>query len=109
MKKPRRPWSSDDLATLVRMREVERCRWSDIDRTLNRSDGGACGKYASLRREELPRHPAEAGGRVEVSTAQEIDRSARKQAAMRRDLTGEVFGDPPPGYSALDKRSEATS
>ncbi|EJN14729.1 hypothetical protein PMI42_01702 [Bradyrhizobium sp. YR681] len=28
----------------------------------------------------------------------------RGAAAGRRDLTAAVFGDPPPGYSALDKR-----
>jgi len=28
----------------------------------------------------------------------------RREAAHRRTLTSSVFGDPPPGYSALDKR-----
>lgn len=36
------------------------------------------------------------------------DRDARKLASYRRDLTQQTFGDPPPGYSALDaKRSGA--
>lgn len=30
---------------------------------------------------------------------------ARRQMAQR-DLTGEFFGDPPPGYSALDRREQ---
>lgn len=29
---------------------------------------------------------------------------ARRQAAERRDLTGRLLGDPPPGRSALDRR-----
>lgn len=32
---------------------------------------------------------------------------ARRQM-VQRDLTGEFFGDPPPGYSALDQREQHT-
>lgn len=35
------------------------------------------------------------------------DCEARKAAADRRDLTATFFGDPPPGYSALDKRRQS--
>jgi hypothetical protein len=31
-------------------------------------------------------------------------RDARRDAADQRSLTGQVFGDPPPGFSALDAR-----
>lgn len=33
-----------------------------------------------------------------------VDRETRKAAADQRDLTATFFGDPPPGFSALDKR-----
>jgi len=33
------------------------------------------------------------------------EREARREAEERRGLTGQFFGDPPVGYSALDKRS----
>ena len=36
--------------------------------------------------------------------SEEIERRNRFAALDRRDLTASVFGDPPPGYSALDKR-----
>lgn len=105
MKKPKRLWSADDLATMIRMREVERSRWSDIEKALDRGAGSVHAKYQSLRRDKLPSaHQNDAGGRPSISADQESERLARKQAAMRRDLTGEVFGDPPPGFSALDHR-----
>jgi IS30 family transposase len=33
-----------------------------------------------------------------------LARNARHEAAERRDLTATFFGDPPPGYSALDQK-----
>jgi hypothetical protein len=45
-----------------------------------------------------------AGGRAKVSANAMAERSARAEASYRRDLTAEIFGDPPPGYSALDRR-----
>jgi hypothetical protein len=35
------------------------------------------------------------------------DREARKAAADRRDITATFCGDPPPGFSALDKRRQS--
>ncbi|MGJ4888926.1 hypothetical protein ACQR1Y_12070 [Bradyrhizobium sp. HKCCYLRH3099] len=40
----------------------------------------------------------------EAPNAAEIERSARERAARQMSLTASVFGDPPPGYSALDRR-----
>jgi hypothetical protein len=39
-----------------------------------------------------------------VSAQALADRDARKAAAELRTQTAEFFGDPPPGYSALDRR-----
>jgi hypothetical protein len=33
-------------------------------------------------------------------------RAARKEAEYARDITASVFGDPPPGYSALDRKRQ---
>lgn len=38
-----------------------------------------------------------------VLTPEEYDRQRRNEARDRMNLTGLVLGDPPPGYSALDK------
>lgn len=35
------------------------------------------------------------------------DRDRRRAAAHRQNLTSILFGDPPPGYSALDRRQQA--
>lgn len=37
------------------------------------------------------------------------DRDARKLAGYRRDVTAQTFGDPPPGYSALDQKRSGIS
>lgn len=41
-----------------------------------------------------------------ASPREEADRAARKEAANRQDLTAQFFGDPPPGYSALDRKRQ---
>jgi hypothetical protein len=45
------------------------------------------------------------GGRSTVSASALTERSVRAEALHRRDLTASIFGDPPPGYSALDRRA----
>lgn len=44
-----------------------------------------------------------------VSTSAEDARARREKAAERRSLTATFFGDPPPGYSALDRKRDAAS
>lgn len=47
---------------------------------------------------------------VERTSRMEVDfrdRNAREAAANRRTLTQQFFGDPPPGYSALDRKRAA--
>lgn len=43
---------------------------------------------------------------VEISQAM-IEREARRAAENRRSVTATFFGDPPPGYSALDQRRQS--
>jgi hypothetical protein len=42
---------------------------------------------------------------VEISQAM-VEREARKRAEAHRSITASFFGDPPPGYSALDQRRQ---
>ena len=101
----RRRWTDDDVSRMIDMRERQCLSWSVIDAELKRPAGGSCIKYESLRRPKLPSmHPNDAGGRITLSVDQEMERTARRQASLQRDLTAEIFGDPPPGFSALDKR-----
>ena len=43
-------------------------------------------------------------GSLRASEYELAERDARRKAADRRDLTAVICGDPPPGYSALDRR-----
>jgi len=43
-------------------------------------------------------------GALRLSEEQIRDRDARYEAGQRRNYTQEFFGDPPPGYSALDRQ-----
>lgn len=43
-------------------------------------------------------------GSMRVSESALAERDARYEASQLRDLTAATFGDPPPGFSALDRR-----
>lgn len=178
----RKRWSADDEAKLIRLREVDRLSWYEIDSHFGREHGSCSHKYAALKDGAPPPakpkpadkivHPhwseadmalAQAHWRalfvdvyggsaprdarrlvfesigaalqrtptavenrlrlygasfglnpaskplerpVEVSQAM-IERDARKRAEACRSITANFFGDPPPGYSALDQRRQA--
>lgn len=99
--KSRVPWSEEDVAELIRLREVEKMLWSDIDKRFNRAAGASCCKYQGLRRgnEQVSKYGA--GGRINTT---EVDRlRMARRALAHQTLTAAFFGDPLPGYSALDK------
>lgn len=103
-KQEHRPWFEADVAQLIRMREVERLVWTDIDRAMGRSRGSACGKYTSLRRGSIQVSKFGGGGRIDATDV-ERDR-AERAGLVHPTLAGRVFGDPLPGQSALDKRQQ---
>lgn len=102
--KQRRPWSDDDVARLIRMREVEGKTWREIDVALGRPQSGSQLKYKALKAPDTLSAGSIGGGRVVLSPDQEANLRARKDAENRMSLTATLFGDPPPGYSALDRR-----
>lgn len=105
-KKPCRPWTEADVALLVRLREVDGLTYRAIDARMQRPQDGACVKYESLRRPTGPVHPSDAGGRIHLSAQQQADLTARKQAENRQSPLSRLLGEPPPGYSALDRRNQ---
>lgn len=105
-KKPYRPWSETDVDELVRLREVEQLKFREIDKRMQRSQGASSVKYESLRRPTGRVHPAEAGGRIHLSEQQLADLVARKQAENRQSPVSRLLGEPPPGYSALDRSKQ---
>lgn len=110
MSKIMRPWTPDDIARLLHMRDVQHLPWSVIDAALRRSKGGSQLKHRSIRKgpilREIRSGPDACSRTVPSAVALEL-RDARNAAANRMTPTAAFFGDPPPGYSALDRREAA--
>lgn len=107
-RKAARPWSDEDVARLIHMREVQCLPWSVMDEALGRSKGGSQLKYGLVRKLRQPSPDMGRGhagsGRAIPSPEQLAEREQRSAAANRMTPTSIFFGDPPPGYSALDRR-----
>lgn len=104
MKKvPRRPWISSEVERAKILR-AEGHSDLEIDRRLNRRPGSTNLKLAV----KVPvRHNPEGGpntGSIRAPDHVLAERDARKEAADRRDLTARFCGDPPKGYSELERR-----
>lgn len=84
----RLPWTDEDVAEVIRLREVENLSWSEIDRRMKRPRGCSATKYDSLRRK--------------IPTPRPKPPQAAHQAPA--SLTAAILGDPLPGRSALDRR-----
>ncbi|HWL05474.1 MAG TPA: hypothetical protein VNQ99_11170 [Xanthobacteraceae bacterium] len=121
MKRPGRPFTPADDDAIRRGRRAGHT-YNRIAQDLGRGKGiitkrairlGIWGmKPECVPLEPIPPEPRveahllEPGNRVKTTREQEIDRQRRIEATHRRTLTQEVFGDPPPGFSALDRRGK---
>jgi hypothetical protein len=101
MKAPRRPWTPHEM---LRARAMRRngLTFTDIDRALGRSYGAAYNKLVTEPGSQPSGHNV---GSIRVADELIAERDRRREAAARRTITQEIFGDPPPGYSALDRSS----
>ncbi|WP_407146266.1 hypothetical protein [Bradyrhizobium sp. ORS 86] len=105
-------WTEIEHRKLRYMREVEKRPWAQI--TLPGRSSGACEVEYSARgfRHLAPAGP-DAPTECAAPTAPKFDFTALRERAELRlrilecGLTGGVFGDPPPGRSALDQRRAA--
>lgn len=100
-----RPWTDEEF---VRAMELKRRKWtnSQIGAELGRS-GPAVAIKVSMYEQKKIREAASwilDIGSIKVSEEQRAEREARREASYRRSPTAVIFGDPPPGYSALDRR-----
>jgi hypothetical protein len=68
----------------------------------------ACDRADAARkaRATAKREVRQNGAYIGASVSQIADRDARAAAAERRTYTQEFFGDPPPGFSALDRKRQ---
>jgi len=104
-KKARRlPWSMEEVAELVRLREMAGLNFNAIDKILNRRRGSAVVKYQTLQLGPDPQHVSETGGRVHVTPKEQAEFKALKLAQNRQSDISRLLGEPPPGYSALDQK-----
>jgi hypothetical protein len=95
-------WTKYEIEHLMNLRETQRKKWEDIAVIMGRSRTAVQAKwtYVTNGYSREPRHVMS----ISVApTAQEVERRARLMAPPR-DLSGFFFGDPPLGYSALDRR-----
>jgi hypothetical protein len=119
-------WTPAEIETAQRMRS-EGCFYGEIDAALGRPKGSSCGKLyrdnepeegKARRRLRLKRVRAEdytqrqsCGVELgsKASEAMLAARDLRSEAAGRRDLSAALLGDPPPGFSALDRKLSGAS
>lgn len=95
-------WSADDDAKLMRLRVQERKRWAQIAEELDRPRSSCSGRYQDLI--DPPVSTNLVADRTVVPAERFAERDARINRAPR-DLTASFFGDPLPGYSALEQRA----
>jgi hypothetical protein len=100
-----KPWSADELEQLVNLRRQAGLDWSEIAIRLDRTESGVKSKmkYIQYEAERSAKQPSVPFEREPIPDSVLIDR-ARRLAASARDLTASICGDPPRGYSALDRR-----
>jgi len=89
-------WGDDDGPTGARLRVLQR-----IAATIGRSCWGVEQRFLS----QGPSFGANKSSSSKASAHALAEREARKEAERARDLTAATFGDPPPGYSALDRKN----
>lgn len=108
---PRTLWTPSHSSRLIFLHEEEGKGFVEIGRTLGRSWRSCSGRYYRLRgkptrgaftgadREDRP-----GAVRPHDIEAQIADADRRTMLRGEQSVTSRFFGDPPPGYSALDKR-----
>ncbi len=117
-----RTWTDERYALMEELRKKRR-KWKEIGQIIGVSGALCCKKYLehkakiriAERRKQLdalgPRKPPPASLPASAASDQpqryfsDIDADLRTRIA-RQGLTAGVFGDPPPGRSALDQRGQ---
>lgn len=109
-----KPWNARDIGIAARIWQQDYADHYDEDeaprgvlvRVMNRIAAEIGCEYARVHQRHRDCGPSFiSGGHRKDLTAQALaDRDKRKMAADLRTITGHVMGDPPPGYSALDRR-----
>jgi hypothetical protein len=92
-------WDEKSISLLMELRDDEAMEWGLIAEELGRTVDQCKQKYQA----ERARRGHRPQSRI-VPNAALIDRERRERARDAASLTTRTFGDPPPGFSALDRR-----
>ena len=92
-------WTQEQIARVLYLRDDEAMEFEDIAIEVGIPATACRSKYCAIK----DRHrAARLGDKCPSKTL--LDREARERARDSQTLTASIFGDPPPGYSALDRR-----
>lgn len=113
-------WRDREIETLVYMRETQKKDWPEIAKALDRTPGACSVFYSNHKtgqrwRRDIDRKHRAARLQLEPLTLSKAppdrleEREARYAAAALRTQTQILLGDPPPGFSALDKKRQGAA
>lgn len=110
-----RKWSDADRCELIRLRRECGLSWEECAARFPNATLNACRTQFALATSKLPRGAARRTSFEAVAPlAARVDegvlaeREHRNALRVKRtDITANAFGDPLPGYSALDRRDNA--
>jgi len=88
----------------MHLRLVEGRSWDEIATALGRTESGVKSKFKYQLHQREVKAPAVPFVREPVPSEVLLEQ-AKRLTATARDLAGSVFGDPPRGFSALDRRT----
>jgi len=98
---PHTRWQAEDVIALMDMRDRRGMEWKAIAEALGRTEAQCVARWHYGR----PHHNASyVVASHKCSDEQLAEREARKAGYDARDLNSQFFGDPPLGFSALDRR-----
>lgn len=92
-------WTQEQIALVLYLRDDEAMEFEDISAEVGIPATACRSKYDAIKQRQRAFR-----GNVKCPPKNFIDRESRERARDTQTLTAAVFGDPPPGYSALDRR-----
>jgi hypothetical protein len=98
------PWTADEVERLFQLRTQLGWDWAAIAVELGRTESGVKSKFKAVVHQRACTTPSLPGEREPIPE-HVLAEQAKRLVARARDLAGAVFGDPPVGFSALDRRS----
>jgi hypothetical protein len=106
---PKDFWSKKQKEMLHQLREIERLDWDIVAERTGRTVTACKAKLAEMRGQRDRNDGRRLAGigtahHIALSPDQIAGRDARLAALQLRTQTQEFFGDPPPGFSALDEK-----